>query len=256
MCDVVQVRSLVQQALDDIAHELVYRRDPATERMWKRFLALGEILDTTVSQLRSDILARNLSVTEVLADIKAKIPPTEREKDLTREKAESLVRDFGNRLRTSKREEELQTYLSDHPELLYPDFIECHAKLPLGEDYVTDYVLLVQGHQGLEYVFVEIERPDKEIFTKAGQFAEPFTQAKNQLLDWENWLTKNHGYISRKLPRLYKPQFHLVMGRDSKLTTEQKEKLHSEFLGTVRRFSTYDDIETRFERIIARLFGA
>lgn len=252
----IQVRSVVQHAIAEIAHKLAYARDTTTERMWSRFLGLAEFLEETVSDLHNDIVARNLAVPEVLEDIEAKAPPTERGKRLTKERAESLLKDFRDRLSKAKKEKELQSYLASHPELLYPDFIVCHPKFSLGEDYVTDYVLLVQGYQGPEYVFVEIERPGKQIFTKAGQFAEAFTQAKNQLLDWENWLTKNHAYVSRKLPQLYKPQFHLVMGRKRNLTREQKEKIHSEFFGTVRRFSTYDDIGNRFKIIIERLYGA
>ena len=100
---------------------------------------------------------------------------------------------------------------------------------------------------------MEIERPDKELFTDSGQFSAKYTQAKNQLLDWDNWLTKNYAYVSRKLPNLYKPQFHLVIGRDTNLDLERKEKIQSEFTGTTRRFSTYDDLANRFKVIIGRL---
>lgn len=108
-------------------------------------------------------------------------------------------------------------------------------------------------HNGPEYIFVEIERADKDIFVKSGQFSASFTQAKDQLLDWDNWLTKNHAYVSGKLPNLYKPQFHLVIGRDTDLTKDQKEKIQSEFSATSRRFSTYDDLSNRFRAIVDRL---
>lgn len=251
----VQVQTLVTQALSEIEHEVAYRRDPDTTRLLARILELGGLLNETVNQLSSDILARNLAVTELLADRREKTRRTGRERLLTRKVADSLIDDFVQRLRTAKREEDVQVFLTEHPELLYPEFIKCYSKFALGEDYETDYVLLVQGYQGPEYVFVEIEHPKKNIFTKAGQFAGPFTQAKNQLLDWEHWITKNHDYIARKLPELYKPRFHLVMGRDSMLTPDHKEKLKTEFYSTDRRFSTYDDIESRFRRIIDRLLG-
>jgi len=179
---------------------------------------------------------------------------SEQEKvDLTRTKADELISQFLELLETAKKEEELQNFLKKHPEFLYPDYIKCYPKFKLGEDYITDYVLLVQSPQGLEYVFVEIEHSNKDIFTKSGQFSSEFTQAKDQLLDWDNWLTKNHAYVSRKLPEFYKPHSHLVIGRDKNLTVEQKEKIQSEFTATSRRFSTYDDLASRFKKIVDRL---
>ncbi len=175
------------------------------------------------------------------------------EQKITRTKAERLIDKFTELLNTSEKEEDLQLFLKNHPEFLYPDFIECYPKFKLGEDYVTDYVLLVNGPQGSEYIFIEIERPNKEIFIKAGQFSADFTQAKDQILEWDNWLTKNHAYVSRKLPNFYKPQFHLVIGRDTNLTIENKEKIQSEFSATSRRFSTYDDLVKRFKTIVDHL---
>lgn len=181
--------------------------------------------------------------------------PIQEKVNLTRTKADELINLFNKLLETSAEEEDIQDFIKKHPEFLYPDYIECYPKFKLGEDYITDYVLLVQSPQGLEYVFVEIERPDKDIFVKAGQFSSEFTQAKDQLLDWDNWLTKNHAYISRKLPGFYKPQFHLIIGRDTNMAVEQKEKIQSEFIGTARRFSTYDDLVIRFKKIVDRLLG-
>ena len=119
-------------------------------------------------------------------------------------------------------EEDIHIFLKNHPEFLYPDYIKCFPKFNLGEDYVTDYVLLVQGAKGTEYVFIEIKRPEKELFTKAGQFSADFIQAEDQLLNWDNWLTKNHAYISRKLDNFYKPQFHLIIDRSIERREHEK----------------------------------
>jgi len=179
--------------------------------------------------------------------------PEQKKQEITKTKANELLTEYNKLLDEAQREEDLQKFLTIHPEFIYPDYISCHPKFKLGEDYVTDYVLLVQGHNGPEYIFVEIERADKDIFVKSGQFSASFTQAKDQLLDWDNWLTKNHAYVSGKLLDLYKPQFHLVIGRDTDLTKDQKEKIQSEFTATSRRFSTYDDLSNRFRAIVDRL---
>jgi len=225
----------------------VYRPkyDRATIIGWEAQLSKPD--EDALRDFQAAFLTRNIAGREVL-----ELPPQE-EQRLTKLKADELLDQFNELLQGAQREEELQVFLKDHPEFLYPDFIQCRPKFKLGEDYVTDYVLLVQGHQGPEYVFIEIERPEKELFTDSGQFSAKFTQAKNQLLDWDNWLTKNHAYVSPKLPNLYKPQFHLVIGRSNGLDIERKEKIQSEFSGTTRRFSTYDDLANRFKVIIERL---
>lgn len=158
---------------------------------WK--VPLPEPDEEALNDFRSAFVVRNVTRGEAAG------LPSDEVRRLARTRAQQLSSDFRILLEKASREEELQVFLRDHPELLYPDFITCHPKFKLGEDYVTDYVLLVQGQQGIDHIFVEIERPDKQIFTEVGQFSAHFTQAKNQLLDWDNWTTKNHAYISRKL---------------------------------------------------------
>ena len=132
-----------------------------------------------------------------------------------------LVGKFKSLLEGDNREEELQKFLSQNPAFLYPDMLECFPKFKLGDDFVTDYVFKIQGAHGLEYVFVEIERSQKPIFVDKGHFSADFTQAKSQLLSWEGWIEKNHSYVSQKLPGLFKPRFHLVMGREYQSVTSK-----------------------------------
>ena len=99
--------------------------------------------------------------------------------------AHALLKEFEVLLNEAAKEENLQIFLKEHPELLYPAQVKCFPKLRLGDDYITDYVLSVQASHGSQYVFVEIERADKKIFTTSGQFTAEFTQAKGQLLDWK-----------------------------------------------------------------------
>lgn len=174
--------------------------------------------------------------------------------ELTFKKSLDIADSFGLLLEQAENEEDLQKFLSQHPEIIYPDYIECYPKFKLGDDYITDFVFLVQGQEGLEYIFVEIEQAGKEIFTKQGQFSSVFTQAKGQLLDWDRWITKNHAYCSSKLPGLYKPKFHLIMSRRAKITAENGEKLRTEFSTGKLICSTYDDILAHFKKIAQKIF--
>ena len=183
--------------------------------------------------------------------------PLEEGRMLVAEKASTIVDEFTAILANADKEEEVQRYLTEHPELIYADFIDCWPKFKLGDDFETDYVFLVQGPGGPQYVLVEIERPSKRIFTKKGHFTAEFTQAKDQLLYWETWVTRNHPYLSTKLRGLFKPGFHLVMGRDQGLPDGRRDKVTAEFYSTPSRvFSTYDDLAHRFRQLVSRVAGS
>jgi ppGpp synthetase/RelA/SpoT-type nucleotidyltranferase len=237
-----QVRTLIEQAHLDIIHASIYKIDGADiSRAANRLAALAEVYDSELSKLRRIMVARNLRPVQ---------RPDTSESFTGR--IDAIANDF-TALLSTQREEQLQQYLREHPELLYPDHAVCLPKMKLGDDFVTDFVFRVHGVDGPEYVFVEIERPSKPVFVAGGYFSAEFTQAKNQLLDWERWIDRNSAYLREKLPDLYRPQFHLVMGRSSDLTTEHREKLRNEFIGTQRRFSTYDDLLDRFLTIAVRI---
>jgi hypothetical protein len=169
--------------------------------------------------------------------------------------ARALLADYRALLDSARREEELQKFLKAHPELLYADYLEIYPKFKLGENLITDFVLRVRGKQGIEYVFIEIERPDKTLFVEKGHFHHHFTQADGQLTDWEQWIIHDHAYLARRLPLLFQPQFHLVIGRSSQLTNDLREKLQLHAKQSQRRYSTFDDVADHFEQTIERLIS-
>lgn len=162
----------------------------------------------------------------------------------------SDVDEFERLLNTARREGTLQSFLKAHPELAYPDHIRCYPQFALGSEYVADFVFLVQGLQGQQYVFVEIQKATKKLFTKRGQFTAQFTQAADQLLNWERWIRRNHAYMRERIPDLKNPLFHLIIGRGHALTAEQREKLQDATAGTNKVYSTYDDLLLRFRQIV------
>lgn len=173
--------------------------------------------------------------------------------DVTATKALDLLQMYTDAINSVTREEDIQLFLSKHPEIIYPEYIACYPKWKLGEEYVTDFVFLIQGATGLEYVFVELEKPSKKIVTASGQFSAEFTQAKDQLNNWERWLTQNLNYAQQKLKGLFQPSYHLIFGRSNSLDENARQKLSVEFSGTRKTFSTYDDIRDRFEAIEKRM---
>jgi len=243
-------------SVEDADRHIVHFADPISEgvlgRVCPNFQKLSifgwnasmpEPDDEALLVLRAELATQNIAP-------QSKITQAEAQERLC-----TLLERFKELLDSAMKEEQVQKFLADHPELLYPDFVLCYPKQKLGEDWVTDYVLMTQGLSGQEYVFVEIERPDKPMFVSEGHFSHQFTQAKNQLLTWSTWIADNRQYLERKLPSLGRPIFHLVMGRSRDLNSEHRKLLRSEFSGTERRFSTYDDVAERFEKIVERLLG-
>jgi|RhiMethySRZTD1v2_1073278.scaffolds.fasta_scaffold123445_7 hypothetical protein len=53
-------------------------------------------------------------------------------------------------------EEQLQKFLKSNPFFLYPDAINVWTKYPLGENYETDFVFLVQSQQEREAELDEV----------------------------------------------------------------------------------------------------
>lgn len=131
------------------------------------------------------------------------------------------------------------------------------AKPTLAGERVPDFAFSMRASSGAQWVFVEIERPSKQISTRGEefQFTSDFTQAKGQLLSWDTLIIRDLGFFERRFPGLSRPEFHIIFGRDSELTPKRREMLLAEFANTPnRKFSTFDDLGNRFEKIIQRIF--
>lgn len=160
---------------------------------------------------------------------------------------------FEKLLNEGTREEELQVFLKNHSFILHPS-AECIPKKKLGEDFVTDFVLVATTTQGPSYVLVEIERASHPILTKDLTLSGPVNHALKQTRDWDVWLEKNKAYIQNKLPGFETPTYLVVIGRGHELTDDEKAYLRSynrDWKNT--SLLTYDDVLSRFRSTIANL---
>ncbi|MBL8216783.1 MAG: DUF4263 domain-containing protein [Bryobacterales bacterium] len=172
--------------------------------------------------------------------------------------ARRLLSEYRYLLASAKNEDALQHFLETYPQFIYPEYTECLSKPSLAGERQPDFGYQIQTSLGPRWVFVEIERPQKLIFTKAAefQFTHEFTQAKGQLLQWDNLILRDLPFFSRRFNGLLRPEFHLVYGRDAELDAARREMLSAEFSSTSNRtFSTFDDLAHRFEMIISRVFA-
>lgn len=72
-----------------------------------------------------------------------------------------------------------------HDTVIFPEF-------QLGNKYRVDYLIIGKGSGGYEFVFVELEAPNKEVALKNGYKAKSIRSGENQLNDWKRWLECNY----------------------------------------------------------------
>ena len=174
----------------------------------------------------------------------------------SKSKGDQLVMDFCALLEDADPEEELQRFLADNPVLLCPEYESCKSKPNLGGERQPDFAVSRRAYGGVQWIFVEIERPSKPFFTrgKEFQFHSEFTQAKGQLLQWDRLISQDHAFFERRFRGLYKPEFILVYGRNQELDAERRAMLQTEFAATNnRRCITYDDLAETFDRRLKKI---
>lgn len=160
---------------------------------------------------------------------------------------------FEKLLNDATKEEDLQVFLKGHSFILHPS-AECIPKKKLGEDFVTDFVLVATTMQGPSYILVELERVSHPLLTKDLTLSSPVNHAIRQTRAWDVWLEKNKAYIQNKLPGFETPTYFVVIGRGHQLTEEERTYLRSynrDWKST--SLLTYDDILARFRSTIANL---
>ena len=155
-----------------------------------------------------------------------------------------------NLLEVEPSEHELQAVLEEEPVLLLSamndGFYPVHslrsvlfAKVDLGREHQTDFAYCVGSSYGMAWTFVELERSNGPLFTKAGDPSAGLTHAIRQVTDWASWVSDNSHYACELLQKLIKhspmewhwprllwrpPRAVVVMGRRSMLTEESNRR--------------------------------
>lgn len=166
---------------------------------------------------------------------------------------EKVSSEFATLLEASKKEEELQVFLKKHPIVLHPT-AELIPKKKLGEDFITDFVLVSPSDQGATYTLVEIEKASHPILVKDNSLSRQTNHAIKQTRDWDVWLEKNKAYLQTKLPNFESPQYLVIIGRGNILDDNAKAYLRSYNRDWKNiELLTYDDVLVRFKAIIKSL---
>lgn len=154
-----------------------------------------------------------------------------------------------------EREEILQSFLKENPELLCPTYKKVWPKLPIGAKK-TDFVF--QEASG-DYLLVEIERSTKRLFRDDGDTSGELNHARNQISDWKRYLEDNLSTVQHEL-RLTgistNPKSLIVIGRSNSLTSENKRKLVTlENESPKTKIMTYDDILENAKAVVENILG-
>lgn len=166
------------------------------------------------------------------------------------DKLQQKVNELKVILEAEVNEEKLQTFLKENPFLLKPSS-ELIPKQKLGEDFVTDFVLLNILDQGPCYTLVELEKSSYSILTKEGLLTSSVNHALKQTRDWEIWLENNKAYLQNKLGGFESPEYLIVIGRTKWMNDNDKAYLRSYNRGyTMLRIMSYDDIIAQSEEFI------
>lgn len=119
---------------------------------------------------------------------------------------------------------------------------------------IPDFIWFAKDSLTFNPILIEIEAPNKRIFTKAGEVTAEFTQARSQILEWKSILQQPQNMIKfydefdlpqslRKLT--FKPYYLLIYGRrhefesDAILTNKR-----SNIMGPDEILMSYDRLDT------------
>ena len=155
------------------------------------------------------------------------------------------------------REEEIKQFLKS--EASRPIFsLECvrfHTEHELGAEFQADFVL---EYCGQRYVMVEIENPNRRLYTRRGQPTADLAHARQQVEDWQQWVEENNAYAQKRLPRCVSPEGLVVIGRRASLTAADEIRLARSNINARGRLTirTYDDLLESARAVVANIEAA
>lgn len=169
----------------------------------------------------------------------------------------------------TKKEQEIQNFLESNAELIpTPHRLNHHlhlkaiiSKFPLGNRFITDYVYITKSSDCWRIVFVELEIPDKHIFTGSTDkinTTSKFNEALNQVRSWQAYLVEHRQEVIKQLEPLMVPSqmrrnpvqfcYELVYGRSAEKNTEDKNRYLQQLSEQSNvKFMTYDTIISYYQ---------
>jgi hypothetical protein len=213
---------------------------------WEKFIVTNNYtakrwsIDTAQGELKTDILATSISKLMGLSFTRQDVePPAADPKKAVALELNRLIRDFEVVLADASREEEVQLFIKQHPYLLDLRAISVDPKVPLGSEYVTDFIVRLPGG---EHLLVELEQASHTLFTKTNNPTAAVTHAVRQVEDWLEWSYENLSYLRSRYPEIHEPKGLVVLGRRSSLDPKAAKALRRRNVLSKVQVVTYDDL--------------
>ena len=99
------------------------------------------------------------------------------------------------------------------------------SQFPLGNEFVTDFVVLAPFSGGIEVKLIEVEPPKSKIFNKDGTLATRANKAVEQVNSWRQYIDKNRQQFIRDLAR-YAKEKDLIKEHADEMTCTAGWSLH------------------------------
>lgn len=168
-------------------------------------------------------------------------------------------------------EEDFQIFLEQNSNLIPCHFMEHHGfdlntvyqKVPMGNDYVSDFMFITKNSANWTCVHIEIEDPRKPIFKENGEFTAKYNSARTQVKKWEAWFhkTENRNLFEANIKKVLlsnlrdnpiKHRFILIYGRKAEIDSSCKRDLWCEEKNSSSNFyvMTWDSLfESRHQQL-------
>lgn len=123
-------------------------------------------------------------------------------------------------------EPDMQTFFENNWTLLEISAKRVLPKFDMGGDFVPDFIIETSDFR---YIIVEIESPNAKLYTSETppRQSRKLREADSQIKSYLNYARNNILFLRQKLPFLSEEKLMglIVIGRSSRLSTEQKKRL-------------------------------
>lgn len=90
-----------------------------------------------------------------------------------------------------------------HDAFVFPEF-------QLGNSFQVDYLIVGRSSGGYEFIFVELEHPNKNITLANGHLGDAMRKGERQVTDWKYWLESNYTTLYETYKKYKSPRKDLT----------------------------------------------
>lgn len=150
-------------------------------------------------------------------------------------------------------ERDIHRFLELNPVVLDAYGADIRSEVRLGKSYRMDLVIQY-NESDRRVLFVELEPPTQQLFTRAGRWDAKLTHAIQQVQDWMRWWREHPGEVPTPFDATIPIKGLIIAGRDGSLDDSGKRRLlHNNHQFHDLAVITYDDLLRRLDRLMSSL---